>query len=144
MKRIFIFLLIIGLIFPSCVLAKKSVDETDEINIMKNARSAILMEPSTGKIIYNKDANKPISVASLTKMMGLIITFETIEKGALSYDEIITVSQNAKEMGGTQIYLDTGEKISVDDLLKGIVMASANDVVVTKKQSQVIGEEIII
>ena len=135
MKRIFIFLLIIGLIFPSCVLAKKSVDETDEINIMKNARSAILMEPSTGKIIYNKDANKPTSVASLTKMMGLIIAFETIEKGALSYDEIITVSQNAKEMGGTQIYLDTGEKISVDDLLKGIVMASANDAVVIKKQS---------
>ena len=88
------------------------------------------MEPSTGKIIYNKDANKPTSVASLTKMMGLIITFETIEKGALSYDEIITVSQNAKEMGGTQIYLDTGEKISVDDLLKGIVMASANDAMV--------------
>ena len=130
MKKIFIFLFIIALIFPSCVLAKKSVDETDEINIMKNARSAILMEPSTGKIIYNKDANKPTSVASLTKMMGLIITFETIEKGALSYDEIITVSQNAKEMGGTQIYLDTGEKISVDDLLKGIVMASANDAMV--------------
>ena len=63
-------------------------------------------------------------------MMGLILIFEAIEKNALKTDEILTTSENAKNMGGSQIWLDTGEKISVDDLLKGIIMASANDAMV--------------
>lgn len=126
MKKIIFFIFIICLLFPKVVLAKDEID----INITPGARSAIMMEASTGEILYNKNANKPCSVASLTKMMGLIIIFETIEKGGLSLDEIITVSENAKNMGGTQLWLDTGEKISVRDLIKGITMASANDAMV--------------
>ena len=140
-KKIIFFILLLSLILPNVVFAK---NKEETLNLTPNATSAILIEASTGKILYNKNANNPQSVASLTKMMGLIIVFETIEKGGLSLDEIITVSENAKNMGGTQIWLETGEKISVKDLIKGITLASANDVVVTKKQLYVIGEEIII
>lgn len=140
MKKIFIILLLLSFI-PSIVCAK---DSGTNINLVPNSKNAILIEASTGKIIFNKKAYDKVSVASLTKMMGLIIIFDNIENGALKEDEIVTVSENAKSMGGTQLYLDTGEKISVRDLIKGIVMASANDVAVIKKQSQVIGEEITI
>jgi serine-type D-Ala-D-Ala carboxypeptidase (penicillin-binding protein 5/6) len=80
--------------------------------------------------LYNKNANKSHEVASLTKMMGLILIFEAIEKDALKTDEVLTTSENAKNMGGSQIWLEIGEKISVDDLLKGIIMGSANDAMV--------------
>ena len=83
-----------------------------------------------GEILYDKNAHERRSVASLVKMMGLVLIMEKIDEGTLKTDEILTVSQNAKEMGGTQIWLEEGEKISVDDLLKGITMASANDAMV--------------
>ena len=120
-------LVIILMTFPLLTLAE---NKKDEINITKNAKSAIMIEATTGEVLYNKDANKIVSVASLTKMMSLIIFFEFMEKGGMTYDEIITISENAKSIGGTQIWLETGEKISVEDLLKGIVMASANDATV--------------
>lgn len=126
MKKIFIILLLLSFI-PSIVCAK---DSGTNINLVPNSKNAILIEASTGKIIFNKKAYDKVSVASLTKMMGLIIIFDNIENGALKEDEIVTVSENAKSMGGTQLYLDTGEKISVRDLIKGIVMASANDAMV--------------
>ena len=124
MRKIIIFFLVSSFIFPNVVLAN------NDVNLTPNAKSAILMEASTGKIIYNKNANEIRSVASLTKMMGLIIIFETIEKGGLTLDEIVTVSANAKNMGGTQLWLEVGEKISVKDLIKGITMVSANDAMV--------------
>ena len=121
MKKILLLLLIF--IIPLNIFAK-------DANITPNAKSAILIEASTGKILYNKNANSTSSVASLTKMMGLIIIMEKLEDGSLTKDEIITISKNAKETGGSQIWLEEGEKISVDDLLKGITMASANDAMV--------------
>lgn len=107
----------------------------DFVDLTKNATSAILMEASSGEILYNKNANKPVAVASLTKMMGLIIIFETIEQNGLKLDEILTTSQTAKDMGGSQIWLEVDEKISVKDLIKGIVMASANDAAVAIRKS---------
>lgn len=101
-----------------------------EVEMTPHATSSVMIEATTGQILYNKDANKKHEVASLTKMMGLILIFDAIEKGALKTDEILTTSENAKNMGGSQIWLETGEKISVDDLLKGIIMASANDAMV--------------
>lgn len=130
-------------IIPISVFAKND-EENSDVNLTKHATSSILVEATTGEIIYKQNPNKISSVASLTKMMGLIIIFDFINKGGTTYDEIITVSSYAKSMGGTQLYLETGEKISVNDLIKGIIMVSANDVAVIKKQSQVIGEEIII
>lgn len=123
LKRIFLLFLIGIVVFPNIVFANDG-------DFTPNASSAILMDNDTKEVLYNKEMNKKTSVASLTKMIGLIIIMEKIDEGSLKTNEIITVSKNAKEMGGTQLWLEEGEKISVDDLLKGIVMASANDAMV--------------
>ena len=95
-----------------------------------NAKSALLIENSTGKVLFEKNANEKVAIASLTKMMSQIIILENIESGNLSWDEIVKVSANAAGYGGTQIYLQPGEEMSVRDLFKGVSMASANDAVV--------------
>lgn len=123
MKKFFILFLIMAIFVPSVVIANDG-------DFTPNASSSILMDYDTKEVLYGKDENKRTSVASLTKMMGLILIFEKIDEGSLKTNEIITVSKNAKEMGGTQIWLEEGEKISVNDLLKGITMASANDAMV--------------
>ncbi len=126
MKKLINFVLILSFIFPVFVLAESEND----VNITKNATAAIMIEATTGEILYNQNANEKHSVASLTKMMSLIIFLEFVESGGMTYDEIVTVSETAKGIGGTQLWLETGEQISVNDLLKGIVMASANDAAV--------------
>ena len=123
MKKITLILLISILFIPNIVKA-------NELDITPNAKSAILIDSNTGEILYQKNKDQKTSIASLTKMMGLILIFEKIDNGSLKTSEILTTSKNAKEMGGTQIWLEEGEKISVDDLLKGITMASANDAMV--------------
>ena len=95
-----------------------------------NAKSAILVEADTGTILFEKNKDERLSVASLTKMMAQIIILEEVEKGNLKWDEMVTTSANAAGYGGTQIYLEAGEKMSVNDLMKAISMASANDATV--------------
>ena len=140
MKRIIIFLLIISLLPIYFFDINVNANE----NLIPNALNGILIEPSTKTIIYEKGMDEEVSIASLTKMMGLILIFEKLENGEIKYTDKVTASKNAAGMGGSQIWLSEGEVMTVEELLKGIIMASANDVVVTKKQSQVIGEEITI
>ena len=113
-------------------------------DIVPNAKSAILIDPDSKKILYEKNIYDEVSIASLTKMMGLILIFEKIDAGEIKYTDKVVASSNAASMGGSQIWLSAGEELTVDELLKGIIMASANDVVVIKKQSLVIGKEITI
>ena len=136
MKKI-IFVIMCSILLPSLVNAT-------EVDLAKNAKSAIIVEASTGTILYKKNSNEKLSPASMTKMMGMLLVVENVEKGNLKWDEMVTVSENASSMGGSQILLETGEKMTVSDLFKGVAVASGNDVVVIKKQSQVIGEEITI
>ena len=89
-----------------------------------------MIEASTGEIIHENNSNEKLAPASMTKIMSLIIIMEEIEKGALDLDEEITVSETAASMGGSQIYLEVGEKMTVNDLLKAICVGSANDAVV--------------
>ena len=98
--------------------------------LIPNATSGILIEASSGKVIYEKNINKEVSVASMTKMVAQIIILEEIEKKRIKWTDIVTVSRNASEMGGSQIYLEEGEKITVEDLMKGISLASGNDATV--------------
>ena len=98
--------------------------------LVSNAKSAILIEPNSKTIIYEKNIHDEVSIASLTKMMGLILIFEKIDNGEIHYDDIVTISKNAQNMGGSQIWLEAGEEMSVEDLIKGIIMASANDGIV--------------
>ena len=118
--------------------------KAEDLNLAQNAKSAILMEASTGEVIFEKNSHEKLHPASMTKMMSMLLILENIEKGVINWDDIVTVSSNASSMGGSQILLETNEQMSVSDLFKGIAVASGNDVVVIKKQSQVIGEEITI
>lgn len=135
MKKGFVLLLGILIMFPWHVKA---------VSLAENAKSAIMIEASTGEIIFEKNSHEKLAPASMTKMMSMLLIVEAIDRGDLKWNQMITVSENASSMGGSQILLETGEKMSVQDLFKGIAVASGNDVVVTKKQSQVIREEIII
>ena len=104
-------LIVFCLVFiPFKVLAVEDED------IISKAVSGILIDAESGKIIYEKDIDKQVSVASLTKMVGQILIMEEIEKGTIKWDDVITVSKNAADMGGSQIYIEEGEKITVEDL----------------------------
>ncbi|MDO5477537.1 MAG: D-alanyl-D-alanine carboxypeptidase family protein [Clostridia bacterium] len=91
------------------------------------AKSYILMESSTGRVLLEGNADTPLPPASITKIMTLLLIMEDIESGKISYDDMVTASERAKSMGGSTIFLEAGERMSVHDLLKGIVVASAND-----------------
>ena len=122
MKKITIIFLIFFL-FINSVYAQ-------DLKLTENAKSSILIEASTGEIIHESNSNEKLAPASMTKIMSLILIMEELEKGNLKLDETITVSKNASQMGGSQIYLEANEKMSVDDLLKAICVGSANDAVV--------------
>lgn len=100
------------------------------LDLASNSKSSILIEASTGEVIYEKNEDERRAPASMTKMMSLILIMEEIENGNLKWNERIKISENAASMGGSQIYLEAGEYMTVNDLVKGICMASANDAVV--------------
>ena len=91
------------------------------------APSVVLMEASTGKVIYEKDAYTKRSPASVTKVMTLLLVFEELEKGTIGINDLVTTSAYAKSMGGSQVYLEEGEHQSVETLIKCITIASGND-----------------
>lgn len=91
------------------------------------AQSAVLMELKTGKILFEKNAEEQREPASITKIMTMALVLEQIQQGNLTYEDMITASQHAKEMGGTQINLDVGEQMKLYDLLMAVAVASAND-----------------
>lgn len=99
-------------------------------DLAPNAKSAIMIEASTGEILYQKNAYEKLAPASMTKMMSMLLIMEEIEKGTLKWDEMITASEKSSSMGGSQIFLKAGEKMSVTDMLKGIAIASGNDATV--------------
>ncbi len=121
-KKILMILFCGVLLLPTLVFAEQDVTP--------NAKSAILIEASTGKVLYEKNKQERVAIASLTKMMSQIIILEQIEEGKINWDDIVTTSSNAAGYGGTQIYLQPGEKMTVEDMFKGVSMASANDAVV--------------
>ena len=122
LKNLMLMLFLLTLINPIFVEAEE--------NLIPNAKSGLLMEASTGTIICEKNIHEKVSVASMTKMMGMILIMEALEDGSISLEEKVTVSKNASGMGGSQIWLEEGEQITVLDLIKGIMMASANDGIV--------------
>lgn len=116
------------LIFLFILIPVVKAEETE--NLAPNAKSAIMIEASTGEILFQKNANEKLAPASMTKMMSMLLIMEEIEKGNLKYDEEITASENASSMGGSQIFLQAGEKMTVTEMLKGIAIASGNDATV--------------
>lgn len=94
------------------------------------ARSAILMEQDTGRVLFEKNPDEPMPPASITKVMTLLLTMEAIESGQIRLTDMVACSEYAASMGGSQIWLEPGEEMSVDDLLKATAIASANDAAV--------------
>ena len=129
MKRILMCIICLFIMIPF-IKAEESNN-----TLAPNAKSAILLEASTGEILYEYNSHEKQPPASMTKMMSLVLIMEAIEKGVIKLDQMITVSENASSMGGSQILLETGEEMSVDDLLKGITIASGNDAVVALSEA---------
>ena len=92
-----------------------------------NAKSAILMEESTGNILYESNPDERLPIASVTKVMTMLLIMEAVDSGKISLDDMVTVSEHAMSYGGSTMFLETGEQLTVNDMLKGIAVASAND-----------------
>ena len=116
MKKIY-FLLVL-LICPFSVLA---------LDLASYAKSAIIMEPTTGKVIFEKNSNERLEPASMTKIMTLLLIFEAIDNGKISLDDMVTISKRAADMGGSQMFLEAGSNIRLEEIIKGVSIASAND-----------------
>ena len=127
----FIISFIYSFVFSNRVVADNTNKENSNTNqIQINSPIGLLMEFSTGQIIYSKNINERKYPASMTKMMGLFLILEKIKDETIKYDDIVTVSPNAASMGGSQVFLEPGEQISVHDLFKAICISSANDAMV--------------
>lgn len=94
------------------------------------SRAAVLMEKSTGEILFTQNEHDVLEPASVTKVMTLLLTMEAIDAGKIDYDDVVTVSDYAASMGGSQVYLSPGEEITVDELLKSVCVSSGNDAAV--------------
>ena len=136
-KRIMLFLILISIFSPFKIKA-------EGLSFAENAKSAIMIEASTGEVLFEKNSDEKLVPASMTKMMSMLLILEAIEKGILKWDQIVTVSENASSMGGSQILLETGEKMSVSDLFKGVAIASGNDAVVALAEASYGSESVFV
>ena len=146
MKKIFVFFLSFLLLFPTVVLAEEiseapqeNATQTQEVeqgqseentSLIPSAKAGILMDAATGEILFEKTKDEQLAVASMTKMVAQILILEAVESGKIKWSDEVTASENASGMGGSQIYLSTGETLTVEEMMKGISMASANDATV--------------
>ncbi len=125
---IFIFTVLLLPIKFAIAVEPEDKAKSDGTNI--EARAALLMEPMSGKILYEKNADEKFAPASVTKIMTMLLTMEAIDNGKINLDDKVTCSENAKKMGGSTMLLDTGEIRTVEELLKGVAIASGNDAAV--------------
>lgn len=124
-SAIFIFLACAVLFGCFSGFTKKTALADESFNFQ--SKSAYLCDGISGQVVYAKNEEQRLPIASMCKIMTLLLSFEEIDKGNLSLDEQIVVSENASGMGGSQVFLETNAKYMVGELLKGIVVASAND-----------------
>ena len=116
MKKILCLLCILALVVPA---------QAAELHVP--AKSAVLMDVATGKLLYEQDAHAPLAPASVTKVMTMLLIMEAIDSGRISWNDTITTSETAAAKGGSQIYLKVGEGMTVTDMVKSIAVSSAND-----------------
>jgi len=103
-------------------------------DLAPNSKSAILIEQSTGKVLFEKNQNEKLAPASMTKVMSMLLIMEAIDSGKINMTDKVTISENASSMGGSQVFLEAGEEYTVEELLKGIAIASGNDAVVAMSE----------
>ena len=122
MKKVICFFICVCFMIQSVVVFAEG--NTD---LGLNAKSAILMEEATGNILYESNPDERLPIASVTKVMTMLLIMEAVDSGKISLDDMVTVSENAMSYGGSTMFLETGEQLTVNDMLKGIAVASAND-----------------
>lgn len=126
------FIITAAIILPQFVIGVLGAgDETADDALSLDCASALLMDSLTGTVLYAKNENESLPPASVTKIMTLILVMEAIDSDKLKLDDTLQVSEYAASMGGSQIFLEPGEEMSVEDLIKSVVIASANDAAVT-------------
>jgi serine-type D-Ala-D-Ala carboxypeptidase (penicillin-binding protein 5/6) len=116
------FIMIQAILFPHFVAAEEKKSE-----LADEAKSAILIERDTGTVLYEKNSHEPLPPASMTKIMTMLLIMEAIDKGQLKMDDMVRTSEYAASMGGSQIFLEPGEEMTVEQMLEGIAIGSAND-----------------
>lgn len=125
MKRLLSLVVVLCLLVP-CIAAKTSALSEDEIA----SPSVVLIEPNSKKILFEKNPHESRACASITKVMTLLLIMEALDQGAISYTDVVTTSEHAKSMGGSDIWLEVGEQMTVDEMIKATAVASANDAAV--------------
>lgn len=134
LKKSSVILLSVFLLMGCClpIYAEKTQESTTSTAVRPAlaCKSAVLMEAESGKVLYEQNADEALPPASVTKVMTLLLVMEAIESGKISYDDMVSASAHACSMGGSQIYLKEGETMSVEDLIKSVVISSANDAAV--------------
>ncbi|MCI3920224.1 D-alanyl-D-alanine carboxypeptidase [Paenibacillus sp. TRM 82003] len=124
---------ILAISFPAGALASISDDaettaaEAQTVDLAPNARSAILLDADTGTVIFEKNKDEKLPPASITKIMTMLLIMEALDQGKIKLEDKVSTSEYAASMGGSQIFLEPGEQMSVNEMLKGIAMASGND-----------------
>ncbi|WP_040981498.1 D-alanyl-D-alanine carboxypeptidase family protein [Oceanobacillus jeddahense] len=129
MKRRVLFMigLFIGSMFCNYSTVLANEENNEDQTLADDALSSVLIEQNTGTVLFDKDAHEQLPPASMTKIMTLLLIMEALEKEEISKDDTVVVSEYAASMGGSQVFLEAGEEMSVDDLIKGIAIASGND-----------------
>ena len=125
MKKIIVFVLSFSLLFctPMSVCAGQMLVNDENIK----AKSVVLLDMDSREVLYAKNENEELSPASVTKIMSILLILEAIDSGKIKLNDMVAASENAVSMGGSQIWLEVGEEMSVDDLLKAVIISSAND-----------------
>ncbi len=115
------------LILAATLIMNVSVCSAAEENTQLNVKASILVEASTGEVLSENNADEQLPIASVTKIMTMLLIMERIDNGEMALTDMVTASENANSYGGSTMFLETGEQLSVNDMLKGIAVASAND-----------------
>jgi len=135
LKQFFCIILCVGLfctVYPSAeIVSQVNADVTAQL---VNAPSAILMEESSGQVLYELNADEKLPIASVTKTMTMLLIMEALDSGKINLTDTVTTSEYAASMGGSQVFLEVGEEMSVEDMLKAIVIASGNDAAVAMSE----------
>ncbi len=126
-KKILLFLAFAFIIVGAMINPIDSVEVSATFDTAVNYKSAVLIEKNSGKILYDTNCHDKLPIASVTKLMTVLLTLEEIDSGKLSLDDKVIISANANGMGGSQIFLDAHDEYEVGDLLKSVIVASAND-----------------
>lgn len=131
MKKIISVLLCVLMVIPLSLTAFAEEENTSALSL--TAKSAILMEISSGKVLFSKNPDEKLPPASITKIMTLLLVMEALDDGRITLEDTVAASKNASSKGGSQIWLKEGEQMTVHELIKATAVASANDACTDRK-----------